>query len=139
MSFRSFLTVLVLVLVCSSALVAQDIRATITGLVTDPSGAAIPGATVKATNTANNTTKEVQTTSAGAYTIPFLDPGRYNIEASATGFQLLKRENIVLEVGARLNLPLRLTVGQMTQEITVVGQQETVESATATAAWCSTR
>ncbi len=65
--------------------------ATLTGLVTDPSGAAIPGATVKATNTANNAFTQVQTTAAGVYTIPFLAPGVYTIEVTMTGFQTLKR------------------------------------------------
>jgi hypothetical protein len=111
--------------------VAQEFRATITGIVTDPSGAAVPGATVRATNIANNATKEVQTTSAGVYSIPYLDPGVYTIEVSATGFQTLKREQIVLRVADKVNLPLQLTVGQVTESITVVGQQEVLETADA--------
>jgi len=113
---------------CASA---QEFRATITGLVTDPSGAAIPGATVRATNIANNATKEVQTTAAGVYTIPYLDPGVYTIEVTMTGFQTLKREQIVLRVADRVNLPLQLTVGNVATEITVVGQQEVLETADA--------
>jgi hypothetical protein len=117
--------------VCSCALVAQEFRATITGIVTDPSGAAVPGATVKATNIANNISKEVETTSAGVYTVPYLDPGVYTIEVTATGFQTLKREQIVLRVADRVNLPLQLTVGQVTESITVVGRQEVLETADA--------
>src|SRR5438270_7754044 len=117
-----------IVLVCGS-LFAQDFRATLTGSVTDPSGAAVPNATVKATNIANNATKEVKTTSEGVYTIPYLDPGEYNVEAIATGFQGLKRAGITLQVAQKMNLPLQLTVGQMNQEITVTGQQEVIDTA----------
>lgn len=118
-------------LVLSAGLFAQEFRATLTGTVTDPSGAAIPNATVKAVNTAVNSTSETKTSNDGLYTIPLLQPGVYNIEITANGFQTLKREAITLAVGQRVNLPIRLTVGQMSQEITVTGQQEVIESADA--------
>src|SRR5688572_4930465 len=73
-------------LLLAGALCAQDFRATLTGTVTDPTGAAIPDATVKATNVATNAVKEVKTTSDGLYTIPYLDPGTYNVEIAASGF-----------------------------------------------------
>jgi hypothetical protein len=106
---------------------AQD-RATLTGTVTDPSGAAIPNATVKVTNTANNETSETKASSSGVYTIPYLNPGVYNVEVSAAGFQALRRQAITLETGQRLNLPVQMTVGQATTEVTVTGQQEVVDS-----------
>ena len=87
---RCFLVLVIL----AAAASAQDFRATLTGIVTDPSGAAIPGATVRAINVSTNTVKEVQTTNIGNYTIPYLDPGTYRVEASAPGFQTLIRENI---------------------------------------------
>jgi hypothetical protein len=112
-------------------LFGQDFRATLTGTVTDPSGAAIPNATVKATDTKINATKETKTSSEGVFTIPYLEPGLYNVEVSANGFQLMKRTNITLEVAMKLNLPIKMTVGQMTQEVTVTGQQETIDTADA--------
>src|SRR4051794_32396543 len=105
MTPRSVLALLLL----SAGLYAQDFRATLSGTVTDPSGAAIPNATVKATNIAVNATKEAKTTSDGVYSIPYLDPGVYVIEVSATGFQLMKRTDITLEVAMKLNLPIRMT------------------------------
>jgi hypothetical protein len=119
---------LALLLLSGTALFAQEFRATLTGTVTDPSGAAVPGATVKATNTATNSTKETNTTSDGIYTIPFLEPGVYSVEGSAAGFQTLKRDAITLSVGQRLVLGLSLTVGQATTEITVTGQQEIIDA-----------
>jgi len=115
----------------AAALPAQDFRATLTGQVTDPSGAAIPNATVKATNVATNETKEVKTTAEGVYTIPYLDPGNYNVEVSAAGFQTMKREMITLQVAQKLNLGFQMKVGQATTEITVIGQQETIDTADA--------
>ncbi len=123
-------SILVVLLFCALGLFAQD-RATLTGTVTDPSGASVPAATVKATNAATNTASETKTTADGLYTIPYLIPGVYNVEVSAPGFQSLKRTDITLAVGARLNLPLQLTVGQATTEVTVTGQQELINTADA--------
>ncbi len=110
---------------------AQDFRATLLGQVTDASGAAVPNATVKATRTENRIVSEVKTTANGYYAIPFLDPGRYNIEASASGFKVLKRAGITLQVADKVDLPLRLELGELTQEVTVTGQQEVLDTATA--------
>jgi len=110
---------------------AQDFRATISGLVTDPSGATVPGALVRAINLETNETKEAKTTSDGHYTIPYLAPGTYNLEVTANGFQTLRRESIVLRVADKLNLPLQLTVGNVSEAVTVVGQQEVTESGSA--------
>jgi hypothetical protein len=112
-------------------LFAQDFRATLSGTVTDPSGATIPNAAVKAVNTNTNTVKEVKTTGDGVFTIPYLDPGTYNVEVRANGFQALKRENLVLQVAQKMNLPVQLTVGQSSIEITVVGLQEVIDTADA--------
>ena len=125
MNFRKMLALAGLFAV---GLYAQDFRATIQGQVVDPSGAAIPGATVKAVNTATNAAKETQTTADGIYTIPYLDPGAYDIEVSASGFQTLKRAGIVLQVAQKLNLPVGLTVGQSATEITVTGMQDVIET-----------
>jgi carboxypeptidase family protein/TonB-dependent receptor-like protein len=114
-----------------SSCFAQDYRATILGQVTDPSGSAIPGAVVKATRVDTNQSTEVKANAEGIYSIPFLNPGVYDIEVSAPGFASLKRENIVLATADKLNLPLKLAVGQMTQEVTVIGQQEALDTANA--------
>lgn len=115
----------------AACLCAQDFRATLTGIVTDPSGAAIPEATVKAIKIDTNTTKEVKTTSIGNYTVPYLDPGTYRIEVTAAGFQTLVRDQIVLRVADKVNLPLQLAIGQTTQEVVVTAQQDVIETASA--------
>lgn len=126
MKFRSLLALL-----CVSAvgLFAQDFRATVTGTVTDPSGAVVPNAQVRAVNAATNAAKETQTDAQGVYTIPYLDPGVYSFEFSASGFQMLKREAITLAVAQKLSLNVSLTVGQAATEVTVTGQQEVIDTA----------
>lgn len=116
---------------CAAIISAQDFRATLSGLVTDPSGAAVPNATVKATNTATNESREVKTTNLGVYTIPYLNPGTYDVEVTADGFRLLKRAGIVLQVAQKMNLPVQLAVGELANQITVDARQEVIETSDA--------
>ena len=124
-------TTLLLVAALSAGLSAQDFRASLSGKVTDPSGAVVPNATVKALNRQTNVSKETKTSSEGFYTIPYLDPGQYDVEAVAPGFQTVKRESVVLEVADKQNLPFQLIVGQTTQEVTITATQEIIQTSTA--------
>ncbi|MEK7404319.1 MAG: TonB-dependent receptor [Acidobacteriota bacterium] len=124
---RSFLFLAML----AAGALGQDFRATLTGLVTDPSGAAIPAATVRATNIGTNAFKDAKTTSFGVFTIPYLEPGVYNVEVSAPGFQTLVREKIVLRVADKVNLPVELKLGQAVQSVVVTADQEVIETASA--------
>ena len=74
-------------------------RGTIRGTVTDPSGAAIPGAQVSATNTEANVTSRTVATEAGVYSITALPAGTYRVEASHPGFKNLLRSNVIVNVG----------------------------------------
>jgi Carboxypeptidase regulatory-like domain/TonB dependent receptor-like, beta-barrel len=109
----------------------QDFRATISGMVTDQNGQAVANAIVKAVRVDTNEIKEVKTTSEGRYSIPYLNPAIYNIEVIASGFQTLKRERVTLRVADKLDLPLQLTVGQVSETVVVAGQQETLDSGSA--------
>jgi hypothetical protein len=100
-------------LVFSTALHAQEFRATLAGRVVDSSGAAIPDSVIRATNKATGISSATKSGADGLYVIPFLDPGTYDVQANVSGFQNLKREGIVLEISQRLNLPLQMSVGQM--------------------------
>ncbi len=126
-----FFTVVLLTLFLQAGALGQDFRATITGQITDPTGAALPGVTVKATRAGANVSTEAITNDEGYYTLPYLVPGTYTVEASLPGFQTLKREGIVLLVADKLNLPLELQVGLVTEKITVVGEQELIQTETA--------
>jgi len=68
---------LVIALTCQESLHAQEARGTIVGRVTDPTGAAIPGATVTVTSKAMGTKQVITTNESGAYQAPYLIPGLY--------------------------------------------------------------
>ncbi|MBM3811072.1 MAG: TonB-dependent receptor [Acidimicrobiia bacterium] len=118
-------------LLLAAAVFAQDFRATLLGQVLDSQGAAIPKATIKATKTDTNVTNETITNDEGIYTLPGLNPGRYTVTITAGGFQTVRRTDIVLQVAQKLSLPITMEVGAVTQEITVVGSQELIQTATA--------
>jgi hypothetical protein len=87
---------------------AQVTGATLSGTVTDASGAVIAGAEVSVRNTATGITRETTTDSAGFYTVPNLIPGPYEVKISAKGFTTAVQSNLTLAVGAQqtLNIPM---------------------------------
>ncbi|MBM3811115.1 MAG: TonB-dependent receptor [Acidimicrobiia bacterium] len=123
---------LLLLAACLSSLAwTQEFRATILGQILDPSGAPVPGVAVKATKEDTNVSRETVSNASGLYTLVGLEPGRYTVTVTANGFSTVRRTGIVLQVAEKLNLPVRLEVGQVTEAITVVGEQELIQTATA--------
>src|SRR5688572_4261625 len=100
----------------------QDFRATVTGQVTDKSGSAIAGAKVRAVQRTTNQSIERETNGEGFYTLPYLQPSTYDIDVTAPGFRTMRSENITLLVADRLDLPFRMEVGEVTQQITVTAE-----------------
>lgn len=96
---------------------SQEFRATVSGHVSDSSGAGVPGARIQAVNTANNETTNATTDTSGAYTVPFLRPGVYRMTVTATGFKVLNRENITLQVGQIAGIDVTLEVGEVTESV----------------------
>ena len=86
-------------LLCSTALFAQEFRAAFTGRVTDPQGAAVPSAKITATQTSTGTRAQTTGGADGQYTIPFLSPGEYTLEAEAPGFKRYVRKGITAGSG----------------------------------------
>lgn len=89
--------------------------AQISGVVTDPSGAVIPNASVMVTNTATNGVRTVTTNANGLYSFPDLVPGNYNVQATAPGFSTVLKQNNVLQVQQSATVNFTLEVGQATQ------------------------
>ena len=85
--------------------------ATVSGTVTDPNGAVIPGATVTVQNIETNVTAIATTNDEGAYSFPLLLPGQYKVTANASSFQTSVRESLQLNVDARLNIDFQLAIG----------------------------
>ncbi|MGC2400230.1 MAG: carboxypeptidase-like regulatory domain-containing protein, partial [Acidobacteriaceae bacterium] len=114
------LALMLTVLCCGSELcLAQLDRGSISGVVTDPSGSAIAGARVTVTNIAMGTQNSTVTTGSGAYTVPELAAGEYNVTVVATGFSTLIRNGITVSVGQTATINLQPTVGQATTSVTV--------------------
>jgi hypothetical protein len=109
---------------------AQD-TATIVGAVLDSTGAVIPGAKVTVDNAAKGFHRDLVASAAGEYAAVRIPLGDYVITAEAPGFQKLVRSGITVAVGQTLRVDLQLTVGQVTQEVTVTGNITRVETETA--------
>ena len=107
------------VLVCAPNLGAQQFYGTITGTVTDPSGAVVPNATIKVTNVDTNVTSTLKTNRAGVYVASSLIVGTYRVEAEAAGFKKAVADRITLEVGATPKVDLSLAVGRTTEVVEV--------------------
>lgn len=100
----------------------QAVSGSITGFVTDPSGASIPNAAVTATNVATGVETKRATESSGLYLITNLLPGTYKISVEATGFQRTVQGNILLSVDSKVTVDVALQVGAITQEVTVTAE-----------------
>src|SRR5580704_6659301 len=98
---------------------AQVTGATLSGTITDPSGAVIAGAQVSARNTATGSTKDATTDSAGFYTIPDLPAGPYEVKVTAKGFTTAVESNLGLAVGAQQSLNIPMKVGETSQTVEV--------------------
>ena len=120
------------VCLCALALVAQDPRGTIEGQVTDTSGAVVPKAGVRATNTETGVTISAVSNDQGNYEIPYLLPGQYRIEAELAGFKRWSRPQVELRTGDRLRIDIRLEVGQLNEAVEVTTEAPVLESVTST-------
>ncbi|HUI56680.1 MAG TPA: TonB-dependent receptor [Bryobacteraceae bacterium] len=119
---------LVLLAVAAVAAFGQTAgSATITGTLTDPSGAVIPAASVTVKNTDTGIERAIQTNEAGIYVAPFLQPGHYEVRAAKAGFATIVRKDLTLQVGQTLTVSLSLTVQAAQQEVTVTGQAPVVD------------
>ena len=105
---------------------------TIEGLVTDVSGAAIPGARVTATNIGTNVSTQRTSSSAGYYAIAPLPPGTYSIAVEASGFKTLKQENLVVNALGVLSFNAVLSLGETSQTVVVTAAPPVLHTADAT-------
>ncbi len=106
--------------------------ATLSGTVTDTSGATLPQAQISVRNVATGVSTSTPSNSDGFYTVPNLLPGSYEVRASAPGFSTEVRSGVTLTVGAHQVLNLTLTVGQITETVQVTGEAPAVELASST-------
>jgi Carboxypeptidase regulatory-like domain len=111
---------------------AQAVGATVSGVVSDPSGATVPAVVVTIVNKATGTSREVATNQDGFYSAPNLLPGTYDVTFSAKGFSATVQKDLTLTVGAEETLNVSMTVGQDTQTISVTAAPVTVQTGSST-------
>src|SRR5579862_5400718 len=112
------LSILILVLMLFSSIsFAQE--ATIVGTVTDPTGAAVPNASLAITNTDTGITRTITTAGDGQYVVPDLHIGRSLVRAQASGFKAGERKDLVLQIGDRTRVDFSLEIGDTHETITV--------------------
>ena len=114
-----------------TAVASAQQLATIVGTVADPSGAAVPGVTIRVSNPAKGFTQNYVSNSAGEYTAARIPLGDYTVTAEVTGFQRLTRSGITLDAGQTQRVDMQLQVGTTREHVTVVGNLPKVETDTA--------
>jgi hypothetical protein len=110
----------------TTSLFAQTTTGTLRGIVTDTSGAVLPGATVEMTGAAG--TQTVVADGNGQYRFPALTPGVYTLKASLDGFKTIVREGLRVEVGRVFDVDLRFEVGAMAETVTVTGESPLIDT-----------
>ena len=113
------LAFLALIAFCCGLGFAQTETASLTGRVTDPSGAVVPGATVTLTNNETKVSTDTKTNSTGGYTFPNVAPGPYQLRVAAPGFKEYVAQRVVLHVQDRVSQDVSLDVGSAEQSVTV--------------------
>ena len=116
----SVLSVSILFLCANSIALAQAGRGSISGLVTDPAGALVPGAHVVLLDHATGTRQHTVTSSAGLYTFISLNPGVYEVTVSQTGFKNAAEDKITVTVDQVTDVNITLQVGAISETVTVV-------------------
>ncbi|MBI3682453.1 MAG: carboxypeptidase regulatory-like domain-containing protein [Acidobacteria bacterium] len=118
-------------LAMASTAAAQNPAGQITGLVTDPSGAAVPGAAVEVVHIETGSRWQAATSTAGYYTVTLLPPGGYSVTARHQGFKSVSRSGITLVVAQTARIDFALEVGGVTETIAVRAEAPLLESQSA--------
>src|SRR6266571_2712086 len=113
------LTCIIGLLAVAASLSGQTPSASVVGRVTDPSAAVVPGVSIKVMNLDTNIGQQTSSNQAGDFTVPYLNPGRYLLEAVAAGFRAYKHAEFTLLVDQALRLDIALEIGAATESVTV--------------------
>ncbi|MFL6417109.1 MAG: TonB-dependent receptor domain-containing protein, partial [Bryobacteraceae bacterium] len=127
-SFLAMFRVMMLIVLGGCALSAQN-TASITGTITDKTGAVVPGAVVTLVNTATSATVNGKSNNSGIYLVSFLSPGDYTFTVESPSFRRYTR-NLTLVTGQVLSLDLTLEVGATSDTLTVTSETPLVQAAT---------
>src|SRR6185503_86337 len=110
---------IVVVLLSPVLLFGQSERGSIVGVVSDSSGARVPGATVTIVNLGTKTSQTLTTNGEGIYEAPFLIPATYEVSAVASGFAKSVNNNVIVNVGQRVSVDLELQTGGVESAVNI--------------------
>ncbi len=110
---------------------AQESRGAITGRVLDGQGAVVPGAKVSVTNSATNETRRGEANATGYYEFNYLEPSSYTVNVEAPGFKKFLRQGVTVNVGTRLEIDVPLEVGAVAETVEVRGDIPLLETTSA--------
>src|SRR5215210_6952106 len=127
---RRILATVFLALLVASPVLAQTGQ--INGVVTDNTGGVVPGATVKAVETATGISRDTVSGADGRYNFGSLRPATYDITAELTGFRSSQRKGVVLQANQNLTANFALELGNLSETVTVSGEAATVDVTSAT-------
>ncbi|HEX8137020.1 MAG TPA: carboxypeptidase-like regulatory domain-containing protein [Pyrinomonadaceae bacterium] len=127
--FRQGIAAALLLLIAVVTAGAQEFRGSITGQVTDPNGAALPGASVTLKNVETNSETTVAATEDGTYSFPLVQPGKYTLTVTQEGFNTQVRENIEVAVAAKLTLDVKMEIG-VAATVTTVAESSVIDTGT---------
>src|SRR5205807_9414767 len=132
MRLRTFaiLAAALLILASGGTVWSQTVQGVITGTITDPTGAVVPGATVTITNVGTNASQSATTGSDGSYRFPLVPPGAYTIEVKAANFAVVRASGIVVEASQTIPFSVKLELAKASQVIEVTSQAPLVQTAT---------
>lgn len=120
-----------LTLACCALSFAQEFRSTLSGRITDQSGASVPNAKVVVTETATGAVSETTAGAEGEYTLPFLAPGSYSLKVAVPGFKEYLQSGITIGTNQRPTQDIILQVGSQTDRIEVIADVPLLSTATA--------
>ncbi len=125
--YRAALWILAVALFGSAAIAQTAGAGTISGTLTDPAGSVVPDAVVVVRNVDTGRDVPLTTNGAGIYVAQFLQPGRYQVTATKTGFAKVIRENLTVQVGQTVTVDLRMPLQTTTESVTVTAAQSLVD------------
>src|ERR1700732_2248563 len=127
-----FLSIVLVLFSLAFSAAAQTYRAAINGTVTDPSGAVIPDAQVKARNKATDVTASTTSTSDGQFAFQDLPVGLYVVSVTASGFPEMTVDNVMVTQGSIYTLPVKLTLSQQATTVEVSAATLSLDTTTET-------
>lgn len=112
-------------------LAPSSISGRILGVITDPSGGAIAGATVTVIDIQRGVSRPLTSDAAGEYSAPSLTPGTYTVRAEFKGFRITERADVVVGVGQDVRIDITMQPGEQTQTVTVTGEPPLINTTNA--------